>query len=389
MREIDQRATPEATQPRPALSWLALGAALLIVVLLARTLIAYPLVPLRLSLGGSAPPAPTLVTTQQNSGVPNLNLQNVVMLSATDGWAIGSNDGFDPSTGAYQFQPLLLYWNGVDWSSVANLPGDGGISALAALPGGYLWLAEGNTIYQYLGGSWYPASVGSYDPSSDEYTNISTIDMLSPSEGWAAGYVSNSDGETGTILRYHDGGWTPQMANAPPASTGSSVLRGLSMARDGSEGWAVGSRYSFSGEVPYALHYANGAWAEADAGLPGGLTAVATVAPGDAWATGITSGTGPGYIAHWQHGAWLHVVSPTTNQLHAITMLGPDEGDIAGDGAATLRYTDGAWQREGLVIHGTQLSGISMTAPGEGWAVGGPVMLREHHGAWSVYHLSL
>ncbi len=397
MREVDQRgatpehvaraeagSVPEAARPRPTLSWLALGATLLIVVLLARTLAAYPLVPLRLSFG-PGPATPTLVASQQDSGVPGLNLQNVVMVSESDGWATGGQSAQD-SIGAYQQE--LLHWNGSTWSSVADVPSSSDITALDALPGGYLWVAEASTIYQYLGGSWHSTQAPALDNTDGNYAYISAIDMLSPFEGWAIGNVSNPNGPASFIAHYHDGEWTLEQPT-PSASLDISVLRDLSMTPDGSEGWAVGSFYNSQGEVPFALHYVDGAWTEADAGLPGAVTSVATVDAGDAWIVGITSGTGPGYIAHWQHDAWLRVTSPTTNQLHAITMLGHDEGYIAGDGAATLHYIDGVWQREGLVIHGTALNDIAMSAPGEGWAVGRGVMLREHRGVWSVYHLSL
>lgn len=398
MREGDQqRASPAKTptttpQPmqRPVLSWIAVAAVFLLLVLLARTLTAYPLLPLHMptvsfgglgnGLAGDATATPALTTLQQNSGIPGLSLQNIAMASATEGWATGYNYP-QPNDGPEQ--RLLLFWNGVNWTNVSQMPGNQGFSAIAALPGGHVWVSADDNIYSLEGDSWQTTYTGSTDT---DYQSITSLDMLSPTEGWAIEIVSGSTGGHSLILRYHEGIWSHQTA---PSTLESNYLRSISFSADGREGWAVGSIYKETGEVPLALHYSNGAWQEADDGLPGAPTDVVTLNGGITWAVGIVGGSGPGYIARWVSGAWRQVDSPTTNQLHAITMRSATDGEIAGDGAATLHYANGVWQREGVVIHGIALDDIAMTGPGEGWAVGGPVMLREHGGVWRVYQLSL
>jgi hypothetical protein len=302
------------------------------------------------------------------------------MSSPSDGWASGSQSAAD---GTGNVQQVLLYWNGSSWSRIADLPGDGNITAIATLPGGYVWVATDSGIFQLISGTW----VATYQNADAQgLDTINSLAMVSPTEGWAAGYISSGGAGISLLLHWHQGLWTPV---ATPPLPGTTILRGISMSADGLDGWAVGSIYTDAGEFPIALHYISGAWFEEDAGLPGPLTAVASLGTRGAWVVGIVSGVGPGYIAHWQDNAWQPVPNPTTNQLHAISMLSPAEGYIAGDGAATLHLSGGLWRREGVVIHGIALSGIAMTAPGEGWAVGGPVMLREHDGIWGIYTLHL
>jgi hypothetical protein len=367
---------------RPVLSWIAAGGALVVAVLLLRTLAAYPLLPLRLSFGQGGTPTNQpgqVVTVQDDSGVPGLSLTSVAMSSAQSGWATGflENETANGSAGL-----LLLRYNGVDWSRM-EVPGGIGLAAVVATGDDEAWAASDlGTILHYIGGVWSVA----YAEQQANSMYFNSLAMISPIEGWAVGGRSDSTSESSLLLHYANGGWTPETIPSFPQTN---YLRSVSMTRDGREGWAVGSLYTDTGEVGYALHYVDGRWTEQDGGLSGGASGVYTVGPGDAWLVGNVSGVGPGYIAHFTNGAWQHVASPTPNLLHAICMISPDEGWIAGDGAATLHYANGVWTREGLVIHGVVLSGIAMTAPGEGWAVGGGVLLHDSGGAWSVYKLHL
>jgi photosystem II stability/assembly factor-like uncharacterized protein len=163
------------------------------------------------------------------------------------------------------------------------------------------------------------------------------------------------------------------------------------------EGWAVGTIYG-EGPTGYVLHYANGRWSREGAGFPQAtLTSVSAAGPDDAWVVGV-GGPTTGIALHCISGTCAIVSLPTPNILSSVKMLSPTDGWIVGDGAATLRYDGRQWTKEGITIHGEELTGIAMTSDREGWAVGsmmsgdpaaGSALLRCHNGTWQPYTLHI
>ena len=76
--------------------------------------------------------------------------------------------------------------------------------------------------------------------------------------------------------------------------------------------------------------------------------------------------------------------------LHGIAMVSPSDGWAVGDGAATVRYHDGVWTREGLTIHGYYMMAISLVSLTEGWAVGNAdsYPVRDPNASATLFHLS-
>lgn len=375
-------AMPRAMEERrrPVISWLAVAGVLIVGILLVRTVVAYPLLPIRGGLvAATATPGLTQAGGAQSSAqapqvsAPGYNLYGVSMSSPTNGWAVG----FDGSGSAPS--PVLLRYTGDRWTR-AQAPIADSLFSIVALADDDAWASSSSGILHYSGGRW------ALDYAAPDQSAIYThLAMLSDDEGWAVGESTSGAGSAAVILHRRGGAWTPEEV---PALSGSVNLRGISM-RSPYEGWVVGQRYAGGGSQSAALHYTGGRWVEEDDGLPAGAAeGVAAVGPGEAWAVGYAGGVGPGYIEHYQGGRWYRVSSPTPNMLHAIQMLSPTQGWIAGDGAATLRLApNGTWVKEGLIIHGVALSGISMTSPSEGWAVGGQVILHCHNSVWSLYKL--
>jgi hypothetical protein len=366
-----------AHRPRPLLSWTAALGTLIVAILFFRTLVAYPLLPVRLS--HPSPPTDSSQQSTDTASAPDVQFTAISMSSTGSGWALGFSNG----SAAPSFGPLLLRYNGHDWER-ADSPDSQQLFTIAAVSDDEAWATGANGIFHYQDGVWH-----SDYQLTDANTYLSAIAMVSSDEGWALGTLNGSNGPSPLVLHRLHGVWRPEQIAYFAAPTGDSIiLHALSM-RSPTEGWLTGLRYTNAGNTGFALHYTGGRWVEDDAGLVGSADAIAAVAPGEAWAVGTFGPEGPGFIAHYSGGIWRQVPTPTSNMLHAIAMLSPTQGWIAGDGAATLRLTAQGWVKEGLIIHGVALSGISMPSLSEGWAVGGTVMLHYKNGAWSVYHLTL
>ncbi|MGZ3637040.1 MAG: WD40/YVTN/BNR-like repeat-containing protein [Ktedonobacterales bacterium] len=368
-----------AGRPRYIFSGIAAIAALLMLVLLVRSLAAYHMAPLGVVAKAthtptSAPPATAAVQTAIYS---QYNLMSLAMVSANDVWAVGSDyNRSDQSSHVSVF----LHFDGVTWKRVPTTF-DYPMTSIFMLPSGEGWAAGGNAILHYTAGRWV---VDTLD-QSEQYEILNAITMVSSDEGWAVGAAG--DGQNiphALILHYLHGRWTRTHVSEDVSHV---TLRAISMlARD--DGWIVGSDYD-AGETGVALHYSGGEWKRVDVGVPGPLYGISALSPDDVWAVGASNpGTGPGFILHYSHGAWQTVPSPTPNILHAVTMRSPAEGWIGGDGAAILHYDGVRWTQVSPTIHGVGLLSVSvMGAEGwaTGWAGGTSVLLRYHNGVWTPY----
>lgn len=137
--------------------------------------------------------------TREKTNLGNSRLGDVLMLSPTEGWAVGGNPGRTlKHISGPPYGLILHYYNGV-WEDQAHIPA----------------------------------------PANSSYFMLSSVAMVSSSKGWIVGM-------NGTILRYQAGAWT-QVASPTTKDLSSVVMLSAT------EGWAVGIQSTL-------LHYVNGAW---------------------------------------------------------------------------------------------------------------------------------
>ena len=134
------------------------------------------------------------------------------------------------------------------------------------------------------------------------HPRLTSIQMLSPVEGWAAG-------EGGAILHYHSGHWT--RVEEPSGAD----LNGIAMA-SATEGWAVGLDPAEGKGIILRDH--GGEWSADTPFTMPALRAITLVSPTEGWAVGDG-----GTILHLSGNHWTKVASPTTADLMALTMLSP------------------------------------------------------------------
>lgn len=205
----------------------------------------------------------------------------LLMLSPTDGWATGDN--------------MTLHYDGAAWREVTALSAQqwGGGSAIAATGPNDIWIARsfGGDIIHYDGTTWTEQRITlPFGQALPGAIHLNGVAMLSPSEGFAVGDITNST--SGVILHYVGGRWFVQ-------NTVDEYLYGLSL-RSRTDGWAIGAA---------------------------------------------------GGIYHDQAGVWTKVAKPVSVPLYGVTALpsGSDAWAIGLNGAL-LRYHNGAWQQETNVV---------------------------------------
>lgn len=208
----------------------------------------------------SAVPSPS-PTTAGSVGV----LTDVDMVSATDGWAVGSRGSMDGNLHVTDNAPLIMRWQAGQWTQMAIPPMLGYLNAVHASAADDVW-AVGN------------AGLVDSRPLVMHWDGIEWSVMDSPAfsvHGWLNDVTSVS----------------------------------------GTDVWAVGQRYqSITGGVPLALHLVDGQWQEVPTAPLIGRTAatVAVLSPTDVWIAGYSfkSGEDHNLVEHWDGNEFTNVPVP-------------------------------------------------------------------------------
>jgi hypothetical protein len=272
-------------------------------------------------------------------GLPGAGLNGIAMLSAEEGWAVGSSSS---SNGALPSAFMLHYRNGM-WTRYGGLmrnavftrvqmlsPTDGWIGGSS---GGFGTVASPETSFllHYDGIRWSPVQ-------APPVVAFGTLEMLSATDGWATGQDK--------ILHYDGQRWT-SFQDVPQ-------VEALSMV-SASSGWAVG--YSFVEAELVFWHYNGQQWVQS-ASLTSGskpydpspipvVLALSMDSATDGWAVGVQSPdsslVGTALYLHYSQGHWTKAVGPPEGYLTSVTMLSADEGWAVGGGGVVLHYHHGAW----------------------------------------------
>lgn len=388
--------------------------------------------------GGQATRIPVDVVDAEY--MPDLRITKLDMVSATEGWAIGTLvltvqvEETDPDGlvhTSYPETPLLGFKNGV-WTRV-KVPGwnrpmqvtglsmassrvgwalgaegglleyrDGvwtltrpdalkGATDIQAVSEDEFWAFArgGGTVYHYRQGRWDSFSVAGFFPSA--------IAALSSDDLWAVAKCN--------IARLDRGKWLAEYTQ--PSSIDFRCVTAIAMST-ALDGWAVGT-----GGI--TLRYQNGRWTEFPNPTRTDLNAVATTSPGSAIAVGAF-----GTVLRFRDGRWEDL-SRSGDDLFALAIGADHAGWAVGAGGAIYRFRDGeltdavstpyllavapagageAWAvgKGGVIGHyqnGTwalvpspttaDLQAIAMVSPNDGWAVGGSgTILRYQGGSWQA-----
>lgn len=235
------------------------------------------------------------------------------------------------------------------------------IQAAAAVPGSdVIWLVGSEyptapeVFERRTGGRWvsFPA------PATPVPVVLNGLSAAGPRDVWAVGFSEPASGDVQPVAEHWDGArWS---VVPTPATAGNAVLRAVS-ARGRGDAWAVG----WEGTRPLIEHWDGRAWrivASPDVG-DGSLGGVATI-PGSTgvWAVGARAAAPPGstvtLVERWDGRRWRVVPSPSyangadgpVSGLTAVAALGPGEAWAVGSGLVPgnerlllERWSGGRW----------------------------------------------
>lgn len=374
-----------------------------------------PLAPGETGFSTSACPAPVSMALPAKS-----NLLHLQMISPAEGWLIGSYR--DPASGHdTQPDPLLMHFNQCKWTQVP-LTGLHGfiltsLDMLSAEQGwaiGSLMPAGASSpwrsvVLHYQNGQWHPVTIAAESHEATGYVYNQLV-MTGPEDGWV---VAKADNEN-YVLRLQHGNWS--VASAPFAVT-VSQLQGVVL--EGTTVWGYGT--TADGAAPYIARLINDAWHAEH--LPSSLSAgsiiqMSAIAANDVWAVGDTTPYAP-FVLHYDGTTWTQtplpdgVENPYPKQL---VMVSAHEGWLILQSSATRNITtqivhevDGVWKvsgplpaptRDGMIIS----TNMTEAFDGEAWGLGSvalnpdgtvastisdetaTVITHLHKGLWDFYN---
>jgi hypothetical protein len=236
-------------------------------------------------------------------------LSDVVALTSTDAWAVGSKSAVvdDQLTQ----RSMALHWDGRAWTEAPTPPIDG--SALAgvfALAPDDVW-AVGSVLEELLGSrpliEHYDGAAWTVVPSPQiEFGNLFAISGTSPTDLWAVGTVRNP---VHMLIEHYDGQrW--RIVRSPNIQTDFVSLEGVT-AISPTDVWAAGYFLAHTfGNAPLVVHFDGAAWSLVSTPEPGDegseLYDIAGSASDSVWAVGRTTsdaGTQP-LAMRWNGTVW-------------------------------------------------------------------------------------
>jgi hypothetical protein len=194
-------------------------------------------------------------------------------------------------TGAAQ-SALLRYDHGA-WTETDS---PRGITDMSALSADDVWATcfDGHILHEQ-GGRWTTYTIGG--EAWEVGAQPLSITMLSESDGWAAGLTNVSP--QGMFLVHFDGtAWTRVQG---PAASGPTEIHSIAMDSP-TDGWAGGDLVTSTSPEAVFLHYHNGQWQTTPAPSSGGIARIVMLSASEGWAA-AEGGAAAGPL-HYQNGRW-------------------------------------------------------------------------------------
>ncbi len=213
------------------------------------------------------------------------------------------------------------------------------------------------------------------DPLAPYHFGAGALAVLSPSDIWTAGTLSNpADGAVSAQIHHWDG-TTWANVPLPPYDGPLDTLEAITAVTP-ADIWAVGAR---------VLHWNGSQWQTVAVPLSGGanLTAVATHGPDDMWAVGTFSTTGGNapLTIHWNGQQWRQVALPVMQRklvgLEAVAVISATNvwavANSPDDQPAIVHWDGTTWSLADVALlpnTSSYLHAISALAPDDIWAAG-------------------
>ena len=272
------------------------------------------------------------------------DLFGLYMRASTDAWAVGDNPGGAGTP------PTILRWNGIAWT-VVSPPGVAlgerlnSVYMLSATEGwsvGSALFATSATVLKWDGTIW--SSVPSGTATTDE---LKSVHMLTSTDGWAVGcdaacpITTFSDSDSGpVIIRWNGLAWSMVTPPNPGVIGGLWSVHMLSP----TNGWAVGE-LATDGRLTI-IHWDGTQWRRVPgpaAGAGSVLASVRMVNANDGWAVGVDPSVPETIIVHWDGVTWnvvatLPIPSTLSLGMKSVFTVSALDGWAVGEMGIILHY---------------------------------------------------
>lgn len=188
-------------------------------------------------------------------------------------------------------QSALLRYDHGAWTKLASPRAITDVSVVAADD---VWATcfDGHILHEH-GGRWTTYTIGGQETGQQPLS----INMLSDSDGWAAG-LTNVTPQGMFLARFDGHVWTRVQG---PAASGPTEIHSIAMVSP-TEGWAGGDLLSSMSLEAVLLHYQNGQWETTPAPSSGGIGKIVMLSATEGWAA-VGGGAAAGPL-HYQNGRW-------------------------------------------------------------------------------------
>ncbi|GAA2050007.1 hypothetical protein GCM10009839_65260 [Catenulispora yoronensis] len=287
-------------------------------------------------------------------------LNGVADVSPANAWSVGYSEN---TAGTYT--ALIEHWNGTRWSQVpggtAATSSNETLNAVTAVSATDVW-AVGEHFDSTVGGfvgllEHFDGTAWHIVPSPITYTSngidhgipsFNAVVATSSSDVWTA---SNSGVQTAVVEHWNGTAWsvvpTPPLAVLNGQAVNTVAVVGLAATSAG-DVWAVGGTTGFGRHAPHnqlVEHWDGASWslvpAPADAATPLGLSGVAALSAGDAWALGFQPGTANPAFEHWDGTAWSNVAEPGVSGVLSELVSAPGGALLALGSTQAFLSTNG------------------------------------------------
>ncbi len=148
----------------------------------------------------------------RHTDAADIDLKSVKMISPDEGWAVGNSELRDQqSSNIISQKGIILHYSKGAWSIVKTVPlilrGLAMVSANEGWVVGSVWTSKTDFLH-YTNGKWIPVAQPQNAPQdAGGVQPVASIAMASAAEGWGI----SEDG----IYRYHDGAWSTWYVRGP------------------------------------------------------------------------------------------------------------------------------------------------------------------------------
>jgi hypothetical protein len=239
----------------------------------------------------------TIAPTPDSSDRSNEYALNAVdAVASNDVWAVGGIQIVDNPT---KFTPLFLHYDGIAWTEDPELAEvEGELTDIDLLSADDGWAIGTNHdlpfIVRRTATGWQPVPT----PAFQGAVSLESVYATSPNDAWAVGFQQRANRQAALLLHWDGSTWSE--VAIPDSASSDSALISIA-ATSASDVWAVGSQCSAGLCLPWVLHLARDTW-QTERTAPGAdLTSVVAFAADDVWIFGQGNAptTALDHVEHW------------------------------------------------------------------------------------------